>query len=423
KKGYIETTPKAGTSDTAAFEVALRANPHDRAGWCAFADYLVEQDEPRGEFMQVQLALEDESRPKKERDELKKKEEALLKKHEKEWIGDLARALGKPKADYGQIDPSGGHTYLFERGVLTTINVGSLNVKRARAIVAATNTTFVRNLFVGNVPYDENDDDEDQEDEEDENLTGPDIPANARDHRGQYPLLRWPQLRYIRRFTWGYPADENYGDWANHRCWMAGDHVHDFVKQMPDIEELRVFAHLRDANKLVALPMPNLRVFELYHGWSYPLEKLAKNATLTNLTQLHCHPHGLEPGDEPYIRLAGLKAVCRSPHLKSLTHLRLRLTDFGDDGAKEIASSGILKRLKVLDLRHGCMTDAGAQTLAACPDLKNLSLLNVSHNAMTKKGISSLRAAGVSVEARHMHTETAYDPEDFQEFLAHGDPE
>ena len=26
--------------------------------------------------------------------------------------------------------------------------------------------------------------------------------------------------------------------------------------------------------------MPNLRIFELYHGWSYPLDKLAKNASL-----------------------------------------------------------------------------------------------------------------------------------------------
>src|SRR5262245_24341050 len=48
KKGYVETTPKAGASEAEAFESALRANPHDLAGWCAFADYLVEQDDPRG---------------------------------------------------------------------------------------------------------------------------------------------------------------------------------------------------------------------------------------------------------------------------------------------------------------------------------------------------------------------------------------
>lgn len=417
KKGYAETTPKAAASEGGAFEAALRANPHDRAGWCAYADFLVEKGDPRGEFMQTQLALEDESRPKAERNALKKKEAALLKKHEKEWVGDWARNLGESGPDGGQTDPSGGAAYRVERGVVTTVNVGALTVPRARAIVAATDTQFVRNLFVGEVAYAGH-----EEEPTPEGGYGPDVPDNT-DRPGQFPLLRWPQLRYIRNFGWGWPADESYGDWASHRCWMPGDHVFDFVKQMPDVEELHLFAHIRDANKLAALPMPNLRVLELYHGWSFPLDKLAKNASLANLTHLHCHPHGLEDGDPPYIRLAGLKAVLNSPHLKSLTHLRLRLTDFGDKGAAEIVSSGALKRLKVLDVRHGVMSDKGAKALAACPDLKNLILLDVSFNALTKDGIDALKATGVPLAANHMHTETKYDPDDFQEYLAQGDPE
>src|SRR5262249_20774708 len=146
----------------------------------------------------------------------------------------------------------------------------------------------------------------------------------------------------------------------------------DFVKQMPDLEELRVFAHVRDAGKLVRLPMPNLRVFQLYHGWSYPLDRLAANKSVGNLTHLLCHPHGLEYGAEPYIRLKHLRAICRAPHLTRLSHLRLRNSDVGDAGAEEIARSGILKRLRVLELQLGCITDAGARALAACPDLKHL---------------------------------------------------
>src|SRR5262249_39698677 len=61
KKGYVETTPKATTSTGEAFENAIRANPSDVVGWSAYADYLTEQGDPRGEFMQVQLALEDET--------------------------------------------------------------------------------------------------------------------------------------------------------------------------------------------------------------------------------------------------------------------------------------------------------------------------------------------------------------------------
>ncbi len=440
KKGYAEVGPKPSTSEADALEAAIRANPHDRAAHAAYADWLTERGDPRGEFIQVQLALEDESVSADQRKKLKAREKALLKKHEKEWVGNWPGKVRPPTgADSGQLNAPGEKKYAFERGLLTTVAVGDITVPGARALVAAPQLKFVRNLFVGGVAFDDDDyDDEDEdlydedgeekEDEEEKSepadaTSGPDIPEGATDRLGQYPLLRWPQLRYVRNFTWGWPAEEDYGVWANHRCWMPGDHVYDFVKQMPDVEELHIFAHVRDAKKLVALPMPNLRVFELYHGWSYPLEKLAENKTLTNLTHLHCHPHGLEPDDQPYIRLKQLRAVCRSPHLKNLTHLRLRLADFGDEGVKEIVDSGVLKRLKVLDLRHGCISDEGAKLLAACPDLKKLELLDLSYNALTKEGIAALTRTGVRLDAGHMHGQTRYDPSDFTEFLAHGDPE
>src|ERR1043165_1915846 len=90
KKGYLESTTKAAVSHAEAFDKALAADPYDHAGWCAYADYLTEQGDPRGEFMQVQIALEDESHSKTDRQALKKRETALLKKHEKEWLGPLA---------------------------------------------------------------------------------------------------------------------------------------------------------------------------------------------------------------------------------------------------------------------------------------------------------------------------------------------
>jgi hypothetical protein len=242
------------------------------------------------------------------------------------------------------------------------------------------------------------------------------------DRHGQYPLLRWPQLRFIRRFSWGWPASEDGGYYFS--CWMPGDHVHDFVKQMPDMEELRIFAHVRDANKLVALPMPNLRVFQLYHGWSYPLDKLAANKTVGKLTHILCHPHGLEPDDQPYIRLKQLRAICRASHLTNLTHLRLRSSDVGDAGAREIAQSGILKRLKVLELPLGCISDKGAQALADSPDLRHLELLDLSYNALTPAGIAALEATGVKVVAKEQHDQTRYDEESGEnEFLWHGDAE
>ncbi len=85
-KGYVETTPAQTATPSDAMEKAIIANPHDFAAWNAYADLLIEAGDVRGEFMQVQLALEDESLSKGERDGLKKKEAKLLKAHEREWL-------------------------------------------------------------------------------------------------------------------------------------------------------------------------------------------------------------------------------------------------------------------------------------------------------------------------------------------------
>src|SRR5262249_59488826 len=116
------------------------------------------------------------------------------------------------------------------------------------------------------------------------------------------------------------------------------------------------------------------------HIHHYPLDLLAKNPSLGNLTTLMFHPHGADDADA-YIRLPGLRAVINSPHLKSLTHIHFHLHDVGDEGCEEIVKSGVLKRLKVLDLAWGNITDAGVQTLAACPDLKNRELLDLRRDA------------------------------------------
>ena len=213
-----------------------------------------------------------------------------------------------------------------------------MTVVAARRLWLPPQTRFVRELFIGGHTYD------------DDYEPGPDVPANVGtfEAAGDHVLLRWPQLRHVRRFQYGWTADEAYGDHCEFHCRLsAANHAFGFVQQMPDVEEVLVFAQNDDATALVGLPMPRLRVLQMYHGRSYPLEDLADNPSLTKLTDLLCHPHAV--GDQAYIRQPQLRAVCRSKYLTSLTHLRLRLTDFGDEGAREIVDSGILKQLKALD--------------------------------------------------------------------------
>src|SRR5438876_12253455 len=91
-----------GTADMrAALEAAILAHPEDIANHMAYADWLAEQGDPRGEFIQVQMRLEQEGLKAADRKKLQKREQELLKKYEREWLGSLAGpVLDPPSGKY-----------------------------------------------------------------------------------------------------------------------------------------------------------------------------------------------------------------------------------------------------------------------------------------------------------------------------------
>jgi uncharacterized protein (TIGR02996 family) len=384
-----------------ALEAAIVANPDDLAAHMAYADYLQEQGDPQGEFIQVQLRLEDEALAAAERKKLQDRERQLLAEHMDEWVGDWDQMIEPEGPDgRGQIDTAGGRLFRFVRGCLAEVYLPRLSRACAREFVRSSQTRLVRKLFVGS--------------------------EDCEDWDGINELRNWPHLGNLRSLQFGWTSDEEYGDFCLFQCHTSVPSVSAFLTQTPLLEELYLFAGAGDCAELFGLPLPNLRVLQVYHNWDYPLERLAKNASLTKLTHLLLHPkaHGSWSGDVPYIKDDGIRAVLRSPHLTSLTHLRLRLTTFGDRGCEEIVKSGILKRLQVLDLRHGRISDQGARLLMACPDLKRLKHLELSRNELSQEGIQALKALGVPLSAEYQHASTA-DVEDVtdMEFLMEGDYE
>jgi uncharacterized protein (TIGR02996 family) len=404
-KGYVETTPaaKPAGSKREAMEAALVENPDDLGAHMAYADLLIEEGDPRGEYIQVQLALEDEKLSAAAREKLRKLEKALFRKHGRSWLGGLAPFLiDKPK-------PDDSETLIFEygmaRGWLDTLELDWFRADVTQALAQAPEARLLRRLILETDAFEEDDDLDDDEE------------AGEASYPSAYrPLTRSPYLSNVRVLQVGESVDET-DTYFN--SVTSGEAVVSIVKLMPRLEELYVFAQNVDVDQLFSLrTLTNLRVLQVYHMDNYPLARLAKNPGLGKLTHLLCHPHAMTD-EEPYIRLAGLRAVLQAKTLPSLTHLRLRMSDFGDRGAGEIVASGILKRLKVLDVRNGCMSDKGAATLAACPDLKNLELLDVGRNCMTRKGLNLLRATGVKVEAMEQWEEGDED----QEYLFEGDGE
>jgi uncharacterized protein (TIGR02996 family) len=424
KKGYVEKTQKPVAAEDAAFRKSLTANPDDLAGWCAYADYLVEQGDPRGEFMQTQIALEDESRPKKDRTALKKKESALLREHEKEWLGGLAAiAFAERDPDdyhYGRFEP------VWRRGVLSHIIVQNLDMKLAQALATDPVTTFVRELHI----HDQNNGYYDGREAEQPQPRAK-TPRGEDRHTELFELIGSPLLTNLRHFQMGHeiPPEDGWCDCHTHASGL--EHV---VASMDRVEVLDLYCKGYDTAALFRLRnLTHLRELRVYHqygqtrrsgaGYEYPLDVLAKNTALANLTHLLIHTHQPEDIDDryrgiSYLPLEQVQALLRSKHLKKLTHLQLRLSAMGDDGIREFIASGILKQLKWLDLQHGCVTDEGARLLAACEDAKRLERIDLSRNAVSKKGLSALRKAGVNAVANSPLTEQEVEE---RHYLREGD--
>jgi uncharacterized protein (TIGR02996 family) len=425
KKGYVETTPGATAPPPAvslerrALEAALAENPDSIAAHSAYADYLMEQNDPRGELIQVQLALEDASKPKKERDTLRKREAALLKKHASEWIGDAGRFLvGKWS---GANKP---YEFRFARGWLDFVRTLPMPETVIVSLARSPESRLLRHLeVVYDMQYHPFDFDQ---------FTKPlaeklrPSERSGEEYAAYASLLLLSESQHLtnlRVFKYGF-SDE--GDRLVHSTMVdpfgnrTAQNMLDLLKKNSRLEELYLNSDLPDIATLFASPLlGNLRVFQYYYGTNYhsygqnqsdpyPLSTLAKNKALKNLTTLSFHP-----GRDARIDIDELNALLRSKHLPALAHLQVHMTTFGNEGADRIVASGILKRLKTLDIAYGTMTDEGAATLAACPDLKKLEVLNVMHNAMTETGSDDLRATGVQLLDSEQHDE--YDTDHLSE--------
>jgi uncharacterized protein (TIGR02996 family) len=398
-----------------ALEEAIRESPDDRAAHSAYADLLTEEGDPRGEFIQVQLALEGPGLPRKEREQLKRRERKLRQQHEREWLGPLAGVLlDQTELEDWQRDLRRYHSRpLWRHGVLSGLYFGRLTLDAARALRDSTDRlACLRELRIPHVPLQE---------------YGTYDPGTEVLSSGQFDtvafnaLTTWPLWRQVRVLQLGDFEEEDYGEHSGFGSRVDGEHAGEILRQMRDVEELYLFA--RNLDPAFSLPRPRLRVLQYYHGDYYTAGELAKNSSLANLTHLLIHPH--EPTEFPTLAQQDFDALVRSSHLPRLEHLRLRLHDLGDAACRSLVDSGILERLETLDLRHGTITDEGARLLAACPDFSHLETLDISRNCLSDEGIALLRATRVRIEAGWQGALQRYEGggESYHEYLYEGDQE
>jgi uncharacterized protein (TIGR02996 family) len=414
KKGYSETTPAPVAAPISplqqSLEAALVENLDDLASHSAYADYLTEQGDPRGELIQVQLALENASIPAAEQNRLQKREAELLAEHGRQWLGELARFL-----DGDWSGPDKPYHYAFRRGWLDLVRILPFHEAFFDVLAQSPEVRLLRRLEVvydmryhpfefGQFAEPLNAALKEGESEAEDGWEAVEIMPQ---------LLESPHLTNLRAFKLGY-SDDHGDEHPRHSTMIAlfsdcnADQIIHLLGKCPHLEELYLNTPLAGINDLFELPaFEKIRVLQYYYGSdysmtgpanAYPLETLASNTSLQNLTTLKLHA-----GRETTIDIDQMDALLRSAHLPALVHLQVQMTTFGDEGARRVVASGALRKLKILSLAYGNMTDDGARLLAASPDLKHLDQLDVTCNALTDVGVQVLEATGVQIIADNQH--------------------
>jgi uncharacterized protein (TIGR02996 family) len=372
-----------------ALEDALAANPDDRAAHSAYADLLTESTDPdeqaRGEFIQVQLALERPGLADSERQPLQERERDLLHRHGRAWVGAaLASFLIDNRSDdlstyYARGMKQRGKV-TFARGWLDTLSLYCLSLPLAKTLADSPALRLLSALEIEHHEF-------------------------AVGEECNQILARSAHLVNLKSLA--FTAEENRGR-------GGGEGVVDLIARQPRLESLVLMVHGVDVARLFGLrTLTNLERLKVYHLDHYPLETLVTNPAMGRLTHLLLQPHALRPDDESaYLHLDHLRALT-SHHcvLDNLTHLALRQSDLGDSGCSLLLRTNLLARLEELDLSRGGITDKGARLLAASPHIHHLKKLDLTNNRLTAAGVAALRATGVTVVPNHQ-----CDPNEEEEF-------
>jgi uncharacterized protein (TIGR02996 family) len=390
----------------AVLEEAIAANFEDRAAHAAYADYLHEEGDPRGDFIQTQLALEDPGCTGHARSRLQQREKELLDAHQREWLGALApRILDEELSERRQMEGSGSRVR-WSRGWLEEVYLWWVGLAEARALVRCPKARMLQRLDLHHVMAGD-----------DDTAVEPDdgVPDDVEYPSSLYPLLKAPflsQLRWLRVGEQVDFEDDSYNSEA------AADGLVEILARTERLQELHAFGRALDPGGLFALTnLTRLRCMVLYHGLeNHPLEILADNPSFASLERLRIHPAHSYPTEGSLLRRAGVAALLRSPHFPALRHLHLHASDLGDEGCADIIDSGILKRLETLDLRHGRISDAGARLLADCPDIKRLKYLSLADNELRE---TRPLLEGLGIEVRF----GSQNAPDSNEYLWSGDME
>jgi uncharacterized protein (TIGR02996 family) len=353
-----------------SLEVPLVRNPDDRAAHVGFADWLAKHDDPYGEFIQVQLALEDENAAPEQRRDWQRREQELLAQHQREWLGSLAPFLLHEAEN----------RFTFVRGWLDRLAIPMLTESLAEFLALAPQLRLLRELRLFH------------------------LAAGQPDPDGEY--RRWraaaeigalacsSYLTNIRVLQLGIPEKPAV---IHDLAAVGSEPLFAFLSILPRLEELFLHVDFDPPHGLFDLEtLSHLRILTV--DMSLPDAEIWNLADCPNAAGLSALTlQGVSPD--------GLRGLLRHDRLPRLTRLNLYRSSDPNELCRLIAQSSLASRLKFLGLANfphdnrGRLSSRGVALLAACPALRNLEMLDISHTQVGRSGLAALRAAGIPFQA------------------------
>jgi uncharacterized protein (TIGR02996 family) len=360
-----------------ALEQALLAEPENVAIHSAYADLLIEQEDPRGEYIRLQLAAEDRSQPLDRLRKLEQEAYALRRQHEQAWLGPLAEFVDPPRLRQSVAEPVEPNVDVtFRRGWIDRVVIQDLTQPLLTALSETALAKLMRELDMSN------------------NL-GPSV-FTAVDIGD---LLISQNVSNLRRLKLGCDVVNNFD--TRSYCFSAL-----LAERSPRLTHLELHQDCVDADELLLTSFPNIETLSITgtlgaHTLNtitshvpLRLELFRQNTSWHGLKELHLDSPGL-------LSFTGLESFLQTPWT-NLEYLTLRLPRFADNGLRALLASPLVRKLKGLDLCRCEITDAGAEELMQHLYLADLEYLNLDNNYLTIHGIQLLSEAGFDISEQQL---------------------
>lgn len=325
-----------------------------------FADWLDEQDDPRGELMRVQVELSQRPASAAIRRRLEQRNRDILAHHSNRWLGPL-----KPHA--GQFAFNRGTLHLWTKA--NPLLGPHLEAPEAAKVCRWIESLTLSGLAASEVPYLEHF----------PHLTRLDLSRSSLEAETIDTLSGLPALNYLQTLELGGGP--------------AGRKAVRLLTRAASLPRLRVLGLGRNGLDQAAIHelsatdrLPNLAVLNL-SGNSFPGSALPWRGVSPLLFQLQALDlSSTELGDSSFLGPATLPAGTVLP----LTSLDLSCNLLSDGAAQGLAREPALSRLAALGMNSTYIADAGLIALACSPYLSSLASLQLNWTRVGDNGVIAL---------------------------------